>query len=369
MSRRPGRRLRHVVLGVCLLATGGVLGPHSVQADGVEDAQRELNNAIAALEALQNEMGQLDEDYAGALDRLEELEVEIAASQARVDEMAAELGDVEAILQEIALKRFTSGDSLLQSPIFSNAAVYSAAGQRSALSTLAINTGEGDIDDLQSVVDDLAAERDSLRRKQEEQTQLIASMEEKKVQLEEKEKSYIVLRAQAEQKYTREKVRAAEEARAAAAASRTQRTRTGGGGGGSAAPRGGGGGGGYTGNVPQVSGSAGIAVQAAYSQIGVAYRYAAEEPGVAFDCSGLTKWAWGRAGVSLPHQSRAQYNQTAHVPIDQVQPGDLLFYYAPIGHVAIYVGNGQIIHAHSPGQPVELANVKWNKVVGVGRPG
>lgn len=369
MSRRPGRRLRNIALGVCLLATGGILGPQAAHADGVEDAKRALDKVIAALEALQNEMGQLDEDYGGALDRLDELEVEIAASQARVDEMAAELGDVEAILQGIALKRFTSGDSLLQSPIFSNASVYSAAGQRSALSNLAINTGESDIDDLQSVVDDLAAERDTLRRKQDEQTQLIASMEEKKVQLEKMEESYKAQRAQAEKDYGAAKVLAAVEARATSAAAQAQRTRTGGGGGGSAAPRGGGGGGGYTGSVPQVSGSAGIAVQAAYSQIGVAYRYAAEEPGVAFDCSGLTKWAWGRAGVSLPHQSRAQYNQTAHVPIDQVQPGDLLFYYAPIGHVAIYVGNGQIIHAHSPGQPVELANVKWNKVVGVGRPG
>jgi len=118
-----------------------------------------------------------------------------------------------------------------------------------------------------------------------------------------------------------------------------------------------------------VSGKAGIAVSAAYSQLGVPYKFAAESPGVAFDCSGLTKWAWGRAGVSLPHQSGQQYGSTPHVPKDQAQPGDLIFYYAPIGHVGIYVGGGMMIHAPHTGDVVKLAVVHWNKVVGVSRPG
>ncbi len=361
------------MLGVGLLFSTVVVGPQAVQADSVDDAQRQLNLVVQELESLRDQLGQLDEDYAGALDRQDELVIEIAASQARVDEMTATLGDVAIVLQEIAIKRFTSGEALSLSPIFSNAATYSAAGQRSALSALAIDTGEGDMDDLQSVVDDLAAERASLGRKQEEATQLIATLEQKKIDLASLEATYVAKRAQAEKNVGAAKLRKAEADRAAAAASRTQRTRTtGGGGGGAATPRGGGGGstgGGYTGTVPSVSGSAGIAVSAAYSQLGVGYRYAAEEPGVAFDCSGLTRWAWGQAGVSLPHQSGRQFNSTAHVPLDQVQPGDLIFYYSPIGHVAIYVGGGQMIHAYTPGQPVQVSSVNWNKVVGVGRPG
>jgi cell wall-associated NlpC family hydrolase len=118
-----------------------------------------------------------------------------------------------------------------------------------------------------------------------------------------------------------------------------------------------------------VSGKAGVAVAAAYSQIGVPYKFAAESPDVAFDCSGLTKWSWGRAGVYLPHQSGAQFGSTARVSRDQVQPGDLIFYYTPIGHVGIYVGGGQMIHAVNTGTTVALAPVRWNKVVGIGRPG
>ncbi len=363
------------MLGIGLLFSTIVVGPQLVQADGVGDAQRKVNQVLEELESLRDQLGQLDEDYGGALDRQVELVGEIAASQARVDEMTATLGDVAIVLQEIAIKRFTSDDSLSLSPIFSNAATYSAAGQRSALSALAINTGEGDMDDLQSVVDDLAAERAALGRKQEEATQLIATLEQKKIDLASLEAAYVTKFAQAEKDLGAAKLRKAAEDRAAAAASRAQRTRTtgggGGGGGGAATPRGGGGstGGGYTGTVPSVSGSAGIAVSAAYGQLGVAYRYAAELPGVAFDCSGLTKWAWGQAGVSLPHQSGRQFNGTAHVPLDQVQPGDLIFYYSPIGHVGIYVGGGQMIHASSPAVPVELTTVRWNKVVGVGRPG
>lgn len=122
-------------------------------------------------------------------------------------------------------------------------------------------------------------------------------------------------------------------------------------------------------SYPAASSRAGTAVNAALSQLGVPYRFAAATPGVAFDCSGLTSWAWGQAGVYLPHQSRQQYNSVPHVPISAAQPGDLLFFYSPISHVSIYLGNGKHIHAPNSGSVVNIANVRWGNVVGVGRPG
>jgi cell wall-associated NlpC family hydrolase len=104
-------------------------------------------------------------------------------------------------------------------------------------------------------------------------------------------------------------------------------------------------------------------------QLGTPYRFAAESPGVAFDCSGLTKYAWGQAGVYLPHQSGAQYGSIPHITQAEIQPGDLIFYRSPIGHVAIYIGGGSMVHAPSPGKFVEVAVVNWAKVVGIGRPG
>ena len=118
-----------------------------------------------------------------------------------------------------------------------------------------------------------------------------------------------------------------------------------------------------------MSSRAGLAVQAALNQQGVPYRYATSKPGVSFDCSGLTAYAWGQAGVHLPHQSRAQYASVPRVAKGAAQPGDLLFFYSPISHVSIYLGNGQHVHAPSTGKTVSIGTVSWHKVVGVGRPG
>jgi cell wall-associated NlpC family hydrolase len=110
-------------------------------------------------------------------------------------------------------------------------------------------------------------------------------------------------------------------------------------------------------------------VSAALAQQGTPYRWATATPGVGFDCSGLTSYAWAQAGVYLPHQSRAQFAAVPHVSASQAQPGDLIFYYSPISHVGIYLGGGQLVHAPYSGTTVSVATVNWSKVVGVGRPG
>ncbi|HET9332568.1 MAG TPA: NlpC/P60 family protein [Gemmatimonadota bacterium] len=120
---------------------------------------------------------------------------------------------------------------------------------------------------------------------------------------------------------------------------------------------------------PPVSGSAGVAISAAYSVIGTPYVFGAADPSVGFDCSGLTMWAWAQAGVSLPHSSAAQYASLPHVAQSDVQPGDLLFFYSPISHVGMYVGGGQMIHASHPGVPVQVVSVYWDSFVGAARPG
>ena len=125
----------------------------------------------------------------------------------------------------------------------------------------------------------------------------------------------------------------------------------------------------FVSNYPAPSGLARVAIQAALSQLGVPYAYAQASPGVAFDCSGLTYYAWAQAGVNLPRNSRMQAAAVPRVPIAAAQPGDLLFYYSPISHVGIYLGNGQLVHSPNTGTEVKVGNVNWSKVVAVGRPG
>jgi cell wall-associated NlpC family hydrolase len=108
-------------------------------------------------------------------------------------------------------------------------------------------------------------------------------------------------------------------------------------------------------NLPvPASGRAGTAVQAALSQLGDPYVWGADGPS-SYDCSGLMMYAWGKAGVSLSHSSKAQASEGRRVSKSQLMPGDLVFYYSPISHVAMYIGGGRIVHAPRPGKSVEIA--------------
>jgi cell wall-associated NlpC family hydrolase len=104
------------------------------------------------------------------------------------------------------------------------------------------------------------------------------------------------------------------------------------------------------------SGRAGTAVAAARAQVGDRYVYGAGGPS-SFDCSGLTSWAWRKAGVSLPHQSRAQYSATSRVSKGNLQPGDLVFFYSPISHVGMYIGGGMMVHAANPRSGVRVDSI------------
>ncbi len=107
------------------------------------------------------------------------------------------------------------------------------------------------------------------------------------------------------------------------------------------------------GEIIAPSEAARIAVETAYAQLGDSYSWGADGPD-SFDCSGLTMYSYAAAGVSLPHSSRSQSTMGVAVSRDELQPGDLVFYYSPVSHVAIYVGDGQIIHASTYGVPVSL---------------
>jgi cell wall-associated NlpC family hydrolase len=121
-----------------------------------------------------------------------------------------------------------------------------------------------------------------------------------------------------------------------------------------------------------LSGAA-AAIAAAKSVLGVQYVFASADPSVGFDCSGLTMWSWAHAGISLPHSSAMQYAVLPHVDLSQIQPGDLLFFYSPISHVAMYLGGGIIIHATHPGPGgevhIESLDPIWRPLlVGAARP-
>jgi cell wall-associated NlpC family hydrolase len=108
-------------------------------------------------------------------------------------------------------------------------------------------------------------------------------------------------------------------------------------------------------------------VKIALKYLGRPYVWAASGPRT-FDCSGFTRFVYAQVGVRLPHSSRLQINYGARVSRANLQPGDLLFFYSPIHHVAIYLGNGNMVHAPHTGDVVSIDPVYWQYFVGACRP-
>jgi cell wall-associated NlpC family hydrolase len=203
------------------------------------------------------------------------------------------------------------------------------------------------MDTLRVAGDTYQQRKQALEASQREQAKALANLEAKKRQAEQTVDRTKALLAQ---------VKASDRARLLAAAN-----------------NGGGSGSGSSGapapsSFPKVAASGGAAKAVAYAkaQVGKPYVYGASGPG-SFDCSGLTMMAWAQAGVSLPHSSSAQYGATRHVSSSQLQPGDLIFYYSPISHVAIYVGGGMQVAATHTGDYVRLQALH-SGITGYGRP-
>jgi cell wall-associated NlpC family hydrolase len=101
-----------------------------------------------------------------------------------------------------------------------------------------------------------------------------------------------------------------------------------------------------------------VAVNTALAQQGKPYVWAGAGPH-SYDCSGLTQYAYRAAGIGLPHSSRAQATMGTPVSRDALQPGDLVFFYSPVGHVGMYIGNGQMVHAPRSGSVVKVVNLDY----------
>jgi len=95
------------------------------------------------------------------------------------------------------------------------------------------------------------------------------------------------------------------------------------------------------------------AVQIALKAVGVPYRWGGESPSSGFDCSGLVRWAYGRVGIDLPHNSYALYGEGRPVSSARLEPGDVLFFEG-LGHVGLYIGRGRMVHAPQTGRDVEV---------------
>ncbi len=354
MTRTPKRIARLAIAVVFVVPTIVVAaGSASVAAPTkaeVEAAQAEANRIGHELEIAIEQYNDARVRLQGVQDRL---------ADALDDKEAAEAIAAEAMgqLEDRAVEAYTGAGS--QMDVLLGASDLSEFSDRlEFMGALAQNDA-----DLATAAENArqqaqwAADRyaDTIEEKTAELDQMQAKRAEIQSMLEEQK----ALAAQLDQEYRDYIERQEAQAAAAAAAEADAASDTGTSGGGTTT----GGGGGYV--PPPDASAAQIAIGAADSALGSPYVWGTAGPDT-FDCSGLTSWAYAQAGVYLPHSSAAQASSGAVVSsLSQAQPGDLLFFYSPISHVALYVGGGTMIHARHPGPGGE---VQYGSVAGYGTP-
>jgi cell wall-associated NlpC family hydrolase len=317
----------------------------------------------------------LDQQYLAAQAKKAGIDQEIAATQAKVAQAHLVVARDQATLRRAAVDAYvTGGSAATQNPLFSgNQSSTLAAREYSSIAEGNLGTA---VAELHNSENQLNAQESSLRAQDSQAAQAVStaqSAEQRAQGIEAQQKAALAQvnsqittlikqqqaqAAQAAQAAAQAQILAAQQAAAQQAAAQQAAGQP------STTPP-----------PPSAGGAGAAAVAAAESQLGVPYRWAAETPkgtpNPGFDCSGLTAWAWGQAGVPLPHYSGAQMADSTPVPITDLQPGDLLFY-GPGGsdHVAMYIGGGQMIEAPYTGAYVWITGLRLNtgNFAGAGRP-
>lgn len=378
-SRSLLRRALPLTVAVSLVVPA-VLAPAG--ADSISDKRRQASLVAKKLDQMENQVESLQEDYLQAQVDLADLGAQVADAKAEVARTATRIGAVRGRMGSYVVRAYVDGSQV--DPLFGGTGDATALVSRQGYTSVALGQDRSLDDDLSAARQDQQRAKNLLAARLQKQQQLQQRVSGAKKaaetaaaklsqQLKQVKGELAVLVKQEQDRIAAEQARlaAAQAAARAAAARRTQQGSTGSRGGRTGTGTGskGSGSGGVGRTIPPPSPGAAGAVAAARSQLGVPYHWATMSPGVGFDCSGLTAWAWGRAGRALPHSSRAQYAATTHVPVDEVQPGDLVFFGSPIHHVGLYIGGGQMVDAPRTGEVVRIASIYRSDLVSyAGRP-
>jgi cell wall-associated NlpC family hydrolase len=354
---------------VAVLAGTAVLATRPASGDSVASAQATAAAIEAKLSAAQSEMSALSQQYDAANAKLQAINLSITSTKATIAADQTQVNHDRSTLSKAAIANYVSdGSASSDNPIFSgNEKTVGAATEYNQIAEGDINLA---MDNLHTAENTLNAQQAQLQEQQGQATQAVqteqaaVSQNAQEIQVQKnalaQENGQIANLIKQQQQAQVAAAARATQARIAAA-STVSKVSTLTPGLSTAAP------------PPTASGGQG-AVQAAESQLGVPYRWGGESPkgssDPGFDCSGLTAWSWGQVGVGLPHYSGGQMSDTAPVPLNDLQPGDLLFY-GPGGseHVAMYVSAGTMIEAPETGQNVHLTGLRLGGgFVGAGRP-
>lgn len=341
-------------LAICALA--GALALQGIPTIAIavtsEELQAKADEAREELEALGKEVQAAGEQLHETQYALETTKQQIKETKAEIEESKVELAEAQDMLARRVASNYKTGTAGLLSIILDAASFEEL--ESSLYYTQKMY--QSDTEAIQAVKDirsKLEGQQAKLEEQQEEQKKLIEDQKAQVAQLKEQEEAQskyvkkldaeVAAKIEEERQAELERQRKeAEEAALRAAAA--------------AAEEAGNAGGYYSGGSSGSGGGLSSAqrntiIAAAYSQIGVPYVFGACSPGSAFDCSGFTMYCYAQAGISLPHSAAAQSGCATGISYAQMQPGDLIFWIGTGSaalsgnHVAIYLGDGMIIHS------------------------
>jgi len=349
-------------------ATGADASPQSDLASQQQRAT-ELEHEI---EANGTRVSVLDEQFTNAQLAIQRVSGQITADEAALRTKAAQTTSVRAQLAARGAELYmgAGNPSPLAALDVSNA---NQLGMRSQYGAAAADQDRQLLDEVQVAVEQLGLQRSTLEAARAAAVKQRDQLDAARVQINEATRQQQQLLGQVSgniktlvQQIQVEQERQ-QEAAARAAMDRAAQTAPANGGASSGTSSSAGAVGGPSPNVPPAGPQAQVAVSTAEAQLGKPYVYAGSGPDV-FDCSGLTMFAWAAAGVSLPHNAEAQYQALPHVSIDQLQPGDLVFFGSPIHHVGMFVGDGTMIEAPYTGVDVRYHSIYRPDFAGAARP-
>ncbi|QBI53797.1 C40 family peptidase [Streptomonospora litoralis] len=317
MTSTGGRRTaRRLATGFGVVAAGGLIVPSGVAY--AEPTQEEVESKLGELQeqadGIVQDYNKAKEDYDAAKEKADDLKERVGDEQERYEKLRDDVA-------EFASAAYQGSDLSAPSTVINTGSPEDLLAQSADIGYLSEHQKEK--------LDDFSDSSERLFRLKDEADSALAEAKDKKDEIEQK-------KDEVEEKIDEQEDLLAEFPEAEPAS----------GGDDSAGAS-------YTGPA---SGNARAALDFAFAQVGKPYVYGATGPS-SYDCSGLVMRAWGAAGVSLPRTTYGQAEVGHRVSRDQLQPGDIVFFYGGLGHDGLYVGNGQMVHAPRTGRNVEVVSL------------
>jgi cell wall-associated NlpC family hydrolase len=350
VGRAPSNRrsIRIAALALASVALSAlVVFPASLPA--AAEPPLTVAEARELIKQLQTDAAGIDQHYAGVKEQIKEGRARLRLKRADAQAQIEDVGQLKLQVGQIALAQFQNRNLDTAAHLFVTPDTEGFLSQISTVQKVSENQNSA-LQDFQQAQANLAALEHSAETdlvtlaEKEKQLKSLTEASDKKIA----EAKKVLAKLTASQRQQISDAEKKQSARANAEAARSSRASTRG--------------------TVSGSGRGARALEYAKAQLGEPYVRNGDGPS-SWDCSGLTMAAWGSVGVSLPHSSRQQYSRGSVVNKADLQLGDLVFFYSDIHHVALYAGNGQVLHAPRPGKYVEYIKMSYMPYAGARRPG